>query len=151
MSYGDPSCKHATLYFASGGYYIYCSDCSRSWVARKFAANQDTDIDTGAAGMLTTEDRRVVPITRPEALSATPSQVDLSAYDFDLERVSLSLVDAVDHLFERNEVFRVLAAHDKEYRRVNIAKANEHILKGWLKLVIKPLLVQSPPLAREPK
>lgn len=26
-------CRHPTLYFASGGYYVICSSCRMSWIA----------------------------------------------------------------------------------------------------------------------
>ena len=28
----DTNCEHKRIYFASGDYYIYCTDCSARWV-----------------------------------------------------------------------------------------------------------------------
>jgi hypothetical protein len=71
---------------------------------------------------------------------ATPAQAE----DFDLERISLALVDAVDEEFSRNEILRVAYSHDKEHRRKILAGVNRQTLDKWVALVIKPMFANPP-------
>ena len=53
------TCKHEHLTFGSGGYYVFCRDCSASWVARK-RENDEIDYSRSNEG-LTTGDFRDKP------------------------------------------------------------------------------------------
>lgn len=52
-------CSHRTLYFASGGYYVCCRECSGVWVAKR-GWSDDTNLDySRAANIVSTADERV--------------------------------------------------------------------------------------------
>ena len=52
-------CTHDHLTFGSGGFYVFCRDCSAAWVARK-GANDEIDYTRSNDG-LTTADFRDKP------------------------------------------------------------------------------------------
>lgn len=62
----DNQCKHKELFFGSGGYYVFCRECSRRWVAWKPGAAEygpgfdGADIGAGGDGM-SSEDVRCIP------------------------------------------------------------------------------------------
>lgn len=33
-------CRHRSLHFGSGGYYVLCSDCSATWIAWKIGEDE---------------------------------------------------------------------------------------------------------------
>jgi hypothetical protein len=43
-------CRHPTLIFHSGGYYVQCKDCKVMWVAIKNGMTSDQDIDHSRGG-----------------------------------------------------------------------------------------------------
>jgi hypothetical protein len=95
-----------------------------------------------SGALFTARSIRALAATLPEAPQpATAANVDLH-HDFDLERISLALVEAVDAEFARNEVLRVVGAHDKDFRLKTIAAVNQRMLEGWIELVIKPLVAK---------
>ena len=44
MSYQDINCTHDRLHFGSGDYYIFCDDCSATWVHKVFGGGADNDL-----------------------------------------------------------------------------------------------------------
>ena len=55
----DPKCKHETLRFGSGGYYVFCETCHVRWVAIK-GGPDDTELDRDRAGDgLTADELRI--------------------------------------------------------------------------------------------
>lgn len=60
------TCKHSTLRFGSGAYYVSCEGCTRRWVA--ITGPKDTDIDYDAgADQVCGETRSILPkLTKDE-------------------------------------------------------------------------------------
>lgn len=56
------TCKHPTLRFHSGGYYVECKECKAWWVAIKGAHTSDQDLDhTRGSDGLFAHDERIDP------------------------------------------------------------------------------------------
>lgn len=51
-------CSHEKLYFGSGGYYIFCDNCSRTWVAINPPHDNNLCYEASGDG-LTNDDYRV--------------------------------------------------------------------------------------------
>jgi hypothetical protein len=56
------SCRHQTLFFGSGGYYIICAECSYMWVARDPLKGDDVpDQNFSHGAQLSPHDIRIDP------------------------------------------------------------------------------------------
>lgn len=62
-------CKHRTLFFGSGGYYVICSLCSCTWVAKDPMVETDTPDKNYASSAveLTNDDLRIEPTIPDDA------------------------------------------------------------------------------------
>jgi hypothetical protein len=58
----DPrDCRHESLFFGSGGFYIFCRQCGGAWVAKK-NSGPDVAIDyERSSNLVSTFDERVPP------------------------------------------------------------------------------------------
>jgi len=46
----ENNCRHLRVFFGSGGFYIFCENCDRSWVAC-FDGGSKLNYDAGRDGM----------------------------------------------------------------------------------------------------
>jgi len=58
-------CKHQTLFFGSGGYYIICAECSYMWVAKDPMSQMDEPAKDFQRLELTNKDIRIDPQLDP--------------------------------------------------------------------------------------
>jgi hypothetical protein len=61
----DRKCKHETLRFGSGGYYVFCDRCLVRWGRLKGGTSTELDPDRASDGL--TEDELRIDLTAPVA------------------------------------------------------------------------------------
>lgn len=66
MNEQQKKCLHEILHFGSGAFFIFCKQCSQTWIAHKDA--RDADLDRDAGNCPVTGEERVRPLPLPDAI-----------------------------------------------------------------------------------
>ena len=61
------TCKHLSLRFGSGGFYVFCDECNVAWVAVKKGGTGDRDLDYDRSGMEDCDNEHRVAVPKEQA------------------------------------------------------------------------------------